>query len=97
MSDFKLPATATLQETGGLAREIEALLATLPAGEPLAIDASAVKALDTSAIALLLHARRLAQGGGRRFELRGAPDKLAQLSKLYGVEALLDLGPGPAA
>ena len=34
-------------------------------GDTLAIDASALQAFDTAALAVLLHARRLAQAGGR--------------------------------
>ena len=58
---------------------------------PLRVDASALQAFDTSAIALLLHGRRLAQAAGRDFDVRGAPPKLAQLAQLYGVAELLGL------
>jgi phospholipid transport system transporter-binding protein len=57
----------------------------------LAIDASALTAFDTAALALLLQAKRLAQSAGRAFEVRGVPPKLAQLAQLYGVEELLGL------
>jgi phospholipid transport system transporter-binding protein len=66
----------------------------------LRIDASALQAYDSSTIALLLQARRLAQAAraGRGFEVVGAPAKLAELARLYGVEELLSLSPaGPAA
>ena len=57
----------------------------------LAIDASALTAFDTAALALLLQAKRLAQSAGRAFEVRGAPSKLRQLAQLYGVDGLLGL------
>ncbi len=57
----------------------------------LAIDASALTAFDTAALALLLQAKRLAQSAGRAFEVRGAPPKLQQLAQLYGVDELLGL------
>ena len=46
---------------------------------------------DTAALALLLHARRLAAQRGQAFELRDAPTQLRQLARLYGVDALLQL------
>ena len=60
------------------------------------VDASAVKAYDTSTIALLLQARRISTAAGRGFSVTGAPAQLKQLAELYGVEELLSLSPaGP--
>ncbi len=100
---MQLPATATLGEASALAKAAEeaVMQGVLPGAERgvLSIDASALKSFDTSLVAVLLHARRLALGAGRGFEIAGAPDKLAQLASLYGVEALLGLAPssGPPA
>jgi phospholipid transport system transporter-binding protein len=88
---LNLPATATLEETGALVVELERAIAALPPGEPLVVDAGAVQAFDTSLVAWLLHARRLAQAAGRGFAISAAPAKLAQLATLYGVESLLPL------
>jgi len=97
---MQLPATATLAEASALARLAEEALmqGVAPGGEraPLAIDASALESFDTSVLAVLLHARRQALGAGCAFELRGAPDKLAQLAALYGVAELLGLTPPTA-
>lgn len=91
---MQLPATATLDETAELAA---ALPAAVAAGSgPLAIDAGALQAFDTSLIALLLQARRLAREAGRDIRVTGAPAKLAQLAQLYGVEELLALDANPA-
>jgi len=49
-----------------------------PAGSAFEVDASALADFDTSAIAVLLEARRQAQARGLRFVLRAAPPKLAQ-------------------
>lgn len=88
---MQLPATATLDEAAALA---EALPGTIAAGSgPLSIDAGALQTFDTSVIALLLQARRLAAAAGRGFQVTGAPAKLAQLAQLYGVEDLLSLVP----
>jgi phospholipid transport system transporter-binding protein len=91
-----LPATATLEETGALVRDLEQALAALAPGQPLVVDAGAVVAFDTSLVAWLLHARRLAEGAGRGFAIGAAPQKLAQLAELYGVASLLPLGAAPA-
>ncbi len=86
---MQLPAQAHIDHAATLA-------ATLPdavaAGSGVfSIDASALQAYDTSTIALLLQARRLASAAGRGFQVTGAPRQLAQLAALYGVEELLSL------
>lgn len=78
---MKLPATATLEQAS-------ALLGTLGSDVEV-VDASELKTLDTSAVALLLEARRRAAARGARCVVRGAPPKLRQLAALYGVEELL--------
>jgi phospholipid transport system transporter-binding protein len=88
---MKLPATATLEQASTLVHGVEAALGA-DAG-PLVIDASALASFDTSAIAVLLQARRLAQASGRAFAVTGAPAQLTQLAALYGVEPLLALAP----
>jgi phospholipid transport system transporter-binding protein len=91
-----LPATATLAEASALAASAEqTLMQGVGAGgerAPLGIDASALQSFDTSLLAVLLHARRLATGAGCAFEITGAPPKLGQLAQLYGVAELLGLG-----
>ena len=86
---MQLPATATLEQAATLA-------ATLPAAVAggsgvLRVDASALSAFDSSTIALLLQAQRAAQAAGRGFEVSGAPPKLVELARLYGVDGLLAL------
>ena len=93
----QLPVKATLAEADAL---LSALGAALPTGgEILRIDATPLQQFDTSLVAVLLHARRVAETGGGRIEVVGAPKKLADLARLYGVEGLLPLSePGePAA
>ena len=75
---MKLPATLTLDQAAALSDALSA--------EPVGtVDASALGAFDSSALALLLQARR------RGFQVQGAPPKLRQLAQLYGVEELLGL------
>ena len=86
---MQLPADATLEHAAELAALLPAALAE--GSGVFSIDASALKAYDTSTIALLLQARRAAQAAGRGFGVSGAPTQLAQLAALYGVEDLLSL------
>lgn len=88
---MQLPATATLELAAELAATLPAEVAS--GGGVLRVDASALQAYDSSTIALLLQARRLAQAAGRGFEVVGAPAKLVELARLYGVEELLALSP----
>lgn len=85
MSRFALPATATLAQASGLLRGL--------AGEATEIDAAALQDFDTSAVALLLEARRRAEARGARLVVRNAPAKLVELARLYGVDGLLSLAP----
>jgi len=86
---MQLPEQAHLEQVAELAALLPGLLAQ---GDGVfSVDASALKNYDTSTIALLLQARRLAQAAGRGFEVTGAPRQLTQLAALYGVEELLVL------
>lgn len=90
---MQLPATATLDNAAALAATLPDAVAS--GSGVLRVDASALLAFDSSTIALLLQAQRLAQAAGRGFEVVAAPAKLVQLAKLYGVDGLLCLTPGP--
>ena len=91
---MQLPATATLEQAAALAAELPAAVAA--GSGVLHIDASTLKALDSSTLALLLQARRLAQAAGRTVAVDGAPPKLRQLAQLYGLDGLLPLSePAP--
>lgn len=88
---MKLPENATLADAPALLVQLNQ---ALDGGSgPLEIDAGALQNFDTSAIALLMQARRLAHTAGRSFSVLQAPPKLAELARLYGVEELLSLAP----
>jgi phospholipid transport system transporter-binding protein len=88
---MQLPASATLDNAAELAA---ALPSQISAGSgPLRVDASALKAYDSSTLSLLLEARRQALAAGRGFEVSGAPPTLVALAALYGVDELLSLSP----
>jgi phospholipid transport system transporter-binding protein len=86
---LRLPDSATLDNAAALAAALPAQI-TQGSGV-LRVDASALKAYDSSTLALLLEARRQAQAVGRGFEVAGAPPTLVALAKLYGVDELLSL------
>ncbi len=83
-----LPATVTIAEASDALR---ALVQAMPteAGEEVTLDASGLVRFDTSALAVLLEVKRLAQAQGKRFDLVRAPARLAELAKLYGLGPLL--------
>jgi phospholipid transport system transporter-binding protein len=83
-----LPATVTARE----AIDTRRLLTQALKGEAQAsvvVDASNLTQFDSSALAVLLECHRLADAGGKPFELRNPPPKLAALARLYGVDTLL--------
>ena len=83
-----LPATVTLAEARATLHMLAQALAR-ESGAQVTLDASGVERFDTSALAVLLECRRLAQADGRRFAVRRMPAPLAALARLYGVDALL--------
>lgn len=87
---YVLPATLTLAQANDAVRSIEQALGqgSVEKGA-LVVDASALRSFDTSAIAVLLEARRLAQAAGRALRVHGAPPAMVELSGLYGVQALI--------
>lgn len=97
MKVLVLPAEASIVQAQALEREVDAAVAAADA-DGLQVDASALTDFDTSAIALLLHVQRAARARGLPLQLIGAPPKLHDLARLYGVEELLPPGPPvPAA
>ena len=83
-----LPDTVTLAEARDTLRML-AQAAPRQGEADLMIDAAQLRRFDTSALAVLLECRRIAQADGRGFAVRNAPPKLEALAALYGVEALL--------
>jgi phospholipid transport system transporter-binding protein len=95
MKVLALPAVASIAQAQALEGEVDAAVAAADA-DGLQVDASALTEFDTSAIALLLHAQRIARSRALPLQLSGAPTKLHDLARLYGVEELLPLAPGAA-
>lgn len=91
---MKLPEAADLKAAPALAEQLPKALAE--SSGTWCIDASALKSFDSSTIALLLQARRLAIKAQRPIEIFGVPDQLVRLAKLYGIDGLLPLAGAPA-
>ena len=91
-----LPATIGLTEANAVMRPLVEAVSREPA-DRLSIDASGLQQFDSSALAVLLECRRLAEKSGRSFQLSGAPPRLSQLARLYGVAELLGIAPLPDA
>ncbi len=80
-----LPAKLNI---AGASAALPALVSAAAQGSgALAVDASALKTFDSSAIATLLEMRRLAPG--REFSVSGAPAAMVDLATMYGVAELL--------
>jgi len=88
MATIPLPERLTMSEARATLARLQPLLAA--ADEPV-IDASPLHELDTAAVALLLACQRQAAARGLHLRVTGAPPKLSQLARLYGVEGLLAL------
>lgn len=83
-----LPATVTIAEASEtLARLAQA--AAAESGAELTLDLSALARFDSSALAVLLECRRIAEARGKRFALVHTPQRLVDLAQLYGIGPLL--------
>ena len=87
-----LPAQLTLRDARVTLAALMPAIASAPAGV-IALDASALTHIDSSALAVLLACRREAEARHSTFEVHHAPARLVELSRLYGVQDLLALQP----
>ena len=85
-----LPSTVGLEEAKDVLSRLQQAVAADPA-DPWIVDAAALQSFDSSALAVLLECRRLAQASNRSMVLRDPPPRLKQLARLYGVATLLGL------
>lgn len=86
MATIALPAVLTIAEARATLAQLRQAMAAEAA--PV-IDGSALKTLDSSAIAVLLDCQRQAVAAGKRLQLQALPTKLIELARLYGVDALI--------
>ena len=89
---LSLPATLSLVDAHAAMRPLADAVSREPT-DRLHVDAAGLQQFDSSALAVLLECRRLAEKSGRTFQLSGAPSRLSQLARLYGVAELLGIAP----
>lgn len=58
-------------------------------GVEMVVDATGLSRFDSSALAVLLEFRRESLALGKRFSIRGLPERLGDLANLYGIIELL--------
>jgi phospholipid transport system transporter-binding protein len=95
-----LPQSVTTQDARDTQRMLSQALQNevKTQNEPqVTVDASALQQFDSAALAVLLECQRLATAWGKGFVVRNAPKKLAELARLYGVDALLMPTDAPAS
>ena len=93
MAALVLPPVLSHAEAAGCARMLAQTIGA--SSEPQAmVDASALEHFDSSALAVLLDARREALAQGMAFVVTGMPARLRALAALYGVDGLM---PDPQA
>lgn len=69
---------------------VDAGVAALPAGEAI-VDLSAVKEVDSSALAILFSWLRTQKARGASLRVEGAPESVRSLAGMYGVDELISL------
>jgi phospholipid transport system transporter-binding protein len=87
-----LPAELTHAHASACSRMLAQALRSDPSPQAVA-DASALRAFDSSALAVLLECRREALSLGKTFAVAHLPARLRELAALYGVAELLPAAP----
>jgi phospholipid transport system transporter-binding protein len=85
---FELPAVLTSKEASATLEALRTALGTAGAGA-FEIDAGRLERFDSSALALLMAARREAEARGRTLQARHLGEPLLGLARLYGVVDLI--------
>jgi phospholipid transport system transporter-binding protein len=91
MSDDVLPSLTSLTVRNATA-VLQQGLDALRAGQRI-FDLGEVAEIDSAAVSVMLAWQRAARAAGTRLELHNLPPKLRSLTRLYGVDALLDDAP----
>jgi phospholipid transport system transporter-binding protein len=88
-----LPAAVTMRDARDTQRMLSQALQQEVQSQSqealVTVDASGLQHFDSAALTVLLECQRLASAWGKGFAVRNAPQKLAELARLYGVDALL--------
>lgn len=92
-----LPAVLTVTEARDALGMLSQAVQRDDGGQRLVIDASGLERFDSSALAVLLEAARVAEAWGKRIELYRLPAHLAELARLYGIDELLPAAAGESS
>lgn len=90
---LRLPQTLMHPQAQTCLQELLAGVAS--AASPIVVDASALIAFDSCALAVLLELRRSSAMAGKDLRLQGLPEQLKVLASVYGVQDLISDGPSP--
>lgn len=94
-STLKLGGAVNSSTAADLYRDFETAFKELgrPAdkGQQITLDCSGIESCDSTAVALLLAARRMAAAQGQVLSVAGLASQLGSLAHLYGVDELLDI------
>lgn len=83
-----LPAVLTHEQARDTVRLFRESAARIE-GKELVLDGSALQRFDSSALAVIVECKRLAQSRNQAFEVRSLPPKLLELGRLYGVAEVI--------
>lgn len=83
-----LPESITHGNARQCLNQLQTQLASESAPE-VRVDASGLKRFDSAALALLLELRRGAMQRGKTLSLQAMPARLADVARLYGIDAML--------
>jgi len=88
---LRLPQTLMHPQAQACLQELQAGVAT--SASPVVVDASALTAFDSCALAVLLELRRSTALAGKDLRLKGLPEQLKVLASVYGVQDLISDAP----
>jgi phospholipid transport system transporter-binding protein len=88
---LRLPQTLMHPQAQACLQGLQAGAAT--SASPIVVDASALTAFDSSALAVLLELRRNTALLGKDLHLQGLPERLKVLASVYGVQDLISDAP----
>ncbi len=88
---LSLPPTLMHPQAQSCLQELQAGVGA--SASPILVDASALTAFDSSALAVLLELRRHTAKAGKILHLQGLPERLKVLASVYGVQDLISDAP----
>ena len=93
-SSVTLSGAVDEETSPSLRAELVALVETAGPGTSLRVDLTDVALVDSSGLAVLIGAHKLAVAGGVRLVLAGVPHHVARTVEITGLDQVLDIAPG---